>query len=86
VTTDAPIIRTFRGDQQAVVEAEADADAAQMLRDGYVVRSRIWSRARAGLLQRLLALGRVEADLMRGQVSLTVIYDRAASTPDDQPA
>ncbi len=86
MTAEAPIVRTFRDNRESVVEAEADADAGLMLRDGYVVKSRIWSRERAGFLQRLFAFGPIGADLLRGSASLTVTYERAAWTPDDQPA
>ena len=81
---DASVVRTFRGDREAVVEAQATEDANQMARDGYVVASRIWSRQRVGVLQGLFAIG--PSWLMpRGTASLTVTYERAAWTPDDQP-
>ncbi|MGD0863640.1 MAG: hypothetical protein ABSA21_12955 [Candidatus Limnocylindrales bacterium] len=84
--TDASIVRTFRGNRQSIVEADAASDAELMAREGYVVTSRIWSNEHAGFLQRLLAVGPARADLLRGDSSLTVTYERTSWTPDDQPA
>jgi hypothetical protein len=81
---EATVVRTFRDSREAVVEAQAAEDAAQMLRDGYVVASRTWSRARVGVLQGLFAIGPSWL-LPRGTASLTVTYERATWTPDDQP-
>ena len=50
---DGQVIRTFTGDREAVVEAQAAEDAAQMARDGYVVSSRVWSTGHVGILQGL---------------------------------
>jgi hypothetical protein len=82
---EGAVVRTFRGNREAVVEAQAAEDAAQMQRDGYVVASRIWSRERVGILQGLFAIGPSWAGLPRGTASLTVTYERAMWTPDDQP-
>jgi hypothetical protein len=83
---EASMVRTFRGNREAVVEAEAAEDAAQMLRAGYVVASRIWSREHVGILEGLLTMRTARANLLRGSTSLTVTYERATWTPDDQPA
>ncbi len=43
------------------------------------------SSERAGVLQRLFALGPIGADMVRGTASLTVTDEHAPWTPDDQP-
>ena len=83
--TDASVVRTFRGNRQSIVEAEAAGDAERMAREGYVVTSRVWSNERAGFLQRLLMLGPARADVLRGDSSLTVTYAPSSWTPVDQP-
>ena len=82
---DASVVRTFRGDRESVVEAEAASDAEQMAREGYVVTSRIWSTEHDGILERLFTLGPARAETFRGGSSLTVTYGRQPWTPDDQP-
>jgi hypothetical protein len=83
---DGQVIRTFAGDREAVVEAQAAEDAAQMAREGYVVSSRIWSTGHVGILQSLFG-GGAERTAVTGpnRASLTVVYDRPTWTPDDQP-
>jgi hypothetical protein len=83
---DGQVIRTFTGDREAVVEAQAAEDAAQMARDGYVVSSRVWSTGHVGVLQNLFGGGLERTAITGGSsTSLTVVYDRATWTPDDQP-
>ena len=83
---DGQVIRTFTGDRESVVEAQAAVDAAQMARDGYVVSSRVWSTGHVGVLQSIFGggLGR-SAVTGPNSASLTVVYDRTTWTPDDQP-
>ena len=84
--SDGQVIRTFKGDRESVVEAQAAEDAAQMARDGYVVASRIWSHGHEGILQDMFA-GMPERTAVTGAntSSLTVVYERSTWTPDDQP-
>ncbi|HEX7490880.1 MAG TPA: hypothetical protein VF337_04150 [Candidatus Limnocylindrales bacterium] len=82
---DASVVRTFRGDRQSVVEAQAASDAEQMARKGYVVTSRVWSAEHNGPLARLFTLGPARANTLQGSSSLTVTYGRQTWTPDDQP-
>jgi hypothetical protein len=83
---DGQVIRTFKGDRESVVEAQAAEDAAQMARDGYVVSSRVWSTGHVGVLEGLFGGGPERMAVTGGNSSsVTVTYDRATWTPDDQP-